>query len=67
MTAVPGKLAAHVWEARRKRMELTQLRYFLQVYRLKNICSASARLNVTQQAVSKQIRKLRTSWASRCL
>lgn len=39
-------------------MELTQLRYFLQVYRLKNICSASARLNVTQQAVSKQIRKL---------
>lgn len=39
-------------------MELTQLRYFLQVYRLRNICSASARLNVTQQAVSKQIRKL---------
>ena len=39
-------------------MELPQLRYFLQVYRLKNICSASARLNVTQQAVSKQIRKL---------
>lgn len=39
-------------------MELTQLRYFLQVYRMKNICSASARLNVTQQAVSKQIRKL---------
>ncbi len=39
-------------------MELTQLRYFLQVYRLGNICSASARLNVTQQAVSKQIRKL---------
>ena len=39
-------------------MELTQLRYFLQVYHMKNICSASARLNVTQQAVSKQIRKL---------
>ena len=39
-------------------MELTQLRYFLQVYHLKNICNASARLNVTQQAVSKQIRKL---------
>lgn len=39
-------------------MELTQLRYFLQVYRMKNICAASARLNVTQQAVSKQIQKL---------
>lgn len=39
-------------------MELTQLRYFLQVYRMKNICSASAHLNVTQQAVSKQIQKL---------
>ena len=39
-------------------MELTQLRYFLQVYRMKNICSASARLDVTQQAVSKQIQKL---------
>ena len=39
-------------------MELTQLRYFLQVYRMKNICSASAKLNVTQQAVSRQIQKL---------
>ena len=39
-------------------MELTQLRYFLQVYRMKNICAASAQLNVTQQAVSKQIQKL---------
>ena len=39
-------------------MELTQLRYFLQVYKMKNICAASARLNVTQQAVSKQIKKL---------
>ena len=39
-------------------MELTQLRYFLQVYKLKNICAASSRLSVTQQAVSKQIQKL---------
>ena len=39
-------------------MELTQLRYFLQVYQMKNIRAASSRLNVTQQAVSKQIQKL---------
>ena len=39
-------------------MELTQLRYFLQVYRTGNICGAAAQLNVTQQAVSKQIQKL---------
>lgn len=39
-------------------MELTQLRYFLQVYRTKNICTASAQMNVTQQAVSRQIQNL---------
>lgn len=39
-------------------MELTQLRYFLQVYHVQNICTASAQLNVTQQAVSKQIQHL---------
>ncbi|MDO4493655.1 MAG: LysR family transcriptional regulator [Clostridia bacterium] len=39
-------------------MELTQLRYFLRVYRERNICNASEGLNVTQQAVSRQIQKL---------
>lgn len=39
-------------------MALTQLRYFLQVYRTKNICTASAQMNVTQQAVSRQIQNL---------
>lgn len=38
-------------------MELTQLRYFYAVYHVKNICAAE-QLNVTQQAVSKQIQKL---------
>lgn len=39
-------------------MELTQLRYFLQVYRTRNISAAASQLNVTQQAVSKQLRNL---------
>lgn len=39
-------------------MELTQLRYFLQVYRTRNISVAAAQLNVTQQAVSKQLHNL---------
>lgn len=39
-------------------MELTQLRYFLQVYRTGNICSAASQVNVTQQAVSRQIQNL---------
>lgn len=39
-------------------MELTQLRYFHQVYRSGSIRQAAGRLNVTQQAVSKQIQNL---------
>lgn len=39
-------------------MELTQLRYFYEVYNNKNICAAAERLNVTQQAVSRQLQKL---------
>ncbi|MBQ6373328.1 MAG: LysR family transcriptional regulator [Clostridia bacterium] len=39
-------------------MELTQLRYFLRVYQTRNMCAAAAQLNVSQQAVSKQIQKL---------
>lgn len=39
-------------------MELTQLRYFHQVYRSGSIRRAAGRLNVTQQAVSKQIQNL---------
>lgn len=39
-------------------MELTQLRYFHQVYRSGSIRQAAGKLNVTQQAVSKQIQNL---------
>lgn len=39
-------------------MELTQLRYFYQVYRAGSIRSASGELNVTQQAISRQIQNL---------
>lgn len=39
-------------------MELTQLRYFYQVYQAGSIRSASGELNVTQQAISKQIQNL---------
>ncbi|MCI8566340.1 MAG: LysR family transcriptional regulator [Lachnospiraceae bacterium] len=39
-------------------MELTQLRYFYQVYRAGSIRSASGELNVTQQALSRQIQNL---------
>ena len=39
-------------------MELTQLRYFLRVYQTRNMCAAAAQMNVSQQAVSKQIQKL---------
>lgn len=39
-------------------MELTQLRYFYQVYCVGSIRSASGDLNVTQQAISRQIQNL---------
>ena len=39
-------------------MELTQLRYFYCVYRGRSIRSASSELNVTQQAISRQIKNL---------
>ena len=39
-------------------MELTQLRYFYFVYRGRSIRSASSELNVTQQAISRQIKNL---------
>lgn len=39
-------------------MELTQLRYFYQVYQAGSIRSASGDLNVTQQAISRQIQNL---------
>lgn len=39
-------------------MELTQLRYFLRVYQTQNITNASVQLNVSQQAISKQIQRL---------
>ena len=39
-------------------MELTQLRYFYQVYQTGSIRGASGDLNVTQQAISKQIQNL---------
>lgn len=41
-------------------MELTQLRYFLQVYHTGNICTAASQISVTQQAVSRQIQNLET-------
>ena len=39
-------------------MELTQLKYFLSVYEKRNIYAAAQQMNVSQQAVSKQLQKL---------
>ncbi len=41
-------------------MELTQLRYFYQVYQSGSIHAAATALNVTQQAISRQVLKLET-------
>lgn len=45
-------------------MELTQLRYFYQVYQCGSIHAAATALHVTQQAISKQILKLETELGS---
>ncbi|MGX0523510.1 DNA-binding transcriptional LysR family regulator [Ralstonia pickettii] len=47
-------------------MELRHLRYFIAVAELRSVWAASEQLHVTQPAISRQIRTLKTPSVQRC-